>query len=280
MTKLMKQQLTKAVNEYCKRKQIKQDQLAVKCGVGSNIIADISYGRNEDIEDAICRKVWQVVSPKPMEGLVDTSDFRAVINACMSAQTHKYMIGVTGDTGMGKTTAIKAFGARENVFYFYLDNTISTRAFLQGLLREMAVDFTGSVSDMLEMAANELNQLENPVLIVDECGKLRDHMILMLHSLRDRTKENCGIVLAGMPDFRNKLIAKANKQVTGYSEFYRRVNLWENLEGLSKKEISYVLEQNGIADTDLQAEVKKEAHRPNRFGDLMNAVLLYKNTNQ
>ena len=185
------------------------------------------------------------------------------------------MIGLTGDTGMGKTTALKAFGLKQNVFYYYIDRTVNPRVFLERLLVDMGISFCGRLNDLQYKVVEELNTLQEPLLIIDESGKLGNKMIMLLHSLRDLTKDNCGIVLAGMPDFKNALIKNVNAGVTGYAEFFRRINIWHSLNGLSYDEIKMVLESNGITDKEAQRDYK----RLNRFGDLMNEIMLQKLVN-
>jgi hypothetical protein len=79
-----------------------------------------------------------------------------------------------------------------------------------------------------------------------------------------------------MPYFKTNLIKWANKQREGYAEFYRRVNLWHELEGLSRDEIKFICEQLGVTSTDQQREFLNKK----RFGDLSNALLLKRITNR
>lgn len=273
MTKLQKELIERSIPFYCKGKGISQMELAVKAGVGyTDVIRKMVNGTAHAVPDKVWRKVWNIINPDSLEGIYQTEDCRKVFNVCEAARKNRYMIGLTGDTGMGKSTACKAYSVRPNVWYYYIDGTVSPLTFLRGLLQEMGVPFEGSAHDMLNRVADELNTQENPLLIVDESGKMNARMILCLHSLRDKTMKNCGIVLAGMPAFRNALIAHVNKGTNGYGEFFRRINLWDELTGLTPVEIVQILEGNGITDKEAQKEYRKL----NRFGDLMNQITLHK----
>lgn len=277
MTNLRKELITKTIPRYCKAKGITQMELAVKAGVGyTDVLRKMVAGFGDHLDSKLWRKVWNVINPEIMEGLHQTADFRKVLLMCDNARKYHRMIGLTGDTGMGKSTALKAYALRAEIWYFYMDATVSPKTFLSGLLREMGVAYEGSTHDMLNRVAEELNTQENPLLIIDESGKLSNNMILCLHSLRDKTMNNCGMVLAGMPAFKNGLINHVNKGTNGYSEFFRRINLWDELNGLTADEVLSILEAEGVTDKEEQRDYR----RLRRFGDLMNAIALHKTVNE
>src|SRR5690606_36917737 len=165
----------------------------------------------ESIDDKLWMLVWNYVNPEHLDGIVETADFKSVYNLCKNTISNKWMSGLVGDTGLGKTTVLTVVAKMRNVYYYYIDGIVTPKIFLKGLLQEMGVQFEGSLNDMLSRAAAELNTQHEPLLILDECAKLSDKMMLVLHSLRDKTMLNCGIVLAGMPDFKNRLVKYANK---------------------------------------------------------------------
>lgn len=206
-------------------------------------------------------------------GLYQTNDFRSVFNQCEITRTHKLMTGLIADTGMGKTTTLKAYTNHDNVFLVTVDKTMNAKGLFLKILDTLGISFDGNIHDVMLKIAAELNSLENPLLIIDEAGKLNHVMMLYMHDLREYTKDNCGILLAGMPYFKSRLIKFSDKQKEGCSEFLRRINIWHELEGLNRKEIDYICEQEGI-----EADNYKDYHGL-RFGDLMNKILLDKITN-
>ncbi len=271
MTNLQKEQTVQAIAAYTKAKDITKSELARIIGVSAATISNIANGKWDNIDDKLWRKVWNQVSPEHLAGLFQTGDCSSVFELCQNATENRRMIGLVGNTGMGKTTSLTAFANRRNVYYYYIDGTVSPRVFLKDLLRIMGVQFEGNLNAMLARIAEELNTMEQPLVILDECAKLSDKMILILHSLRDKTMQNCGYVLAGMPDFKNGLIKHVNRGTTGYAEFFRRINMWHELKGLSSSEILHILEQHGITEKEEQRDFKKLT----RFGDLMNEINLY-----
>ena len=148
---------------------------------------------------------------------------------------------------------------------------MSPKHFFMSLLKEMGISFEGNINAMVNRISDELNMLNNPLIIVDEAGKISHTMVLYLHVLRDKTSKNCGIVLSGMPYFKSNMIKFSNKQKEGYAEFYRRINVWQELKGLSRVEIASICTHYGIIDADILREMQGKK----RFGDLYNEILLH-----
>lgn len=273
MTNLpQKEEIRKAINDYCQVKGISKNKLATQAGVSGASLSKIEKRNWDDIDEKLFRKIWNTVSDANTSDLFNTKDYAATIKACEAAQKHRFMIGVIADTGVGKTTALTAYSLRENVYYVSYDKTMKPKQFFVSLLREMGISFEGSLHDMVNRIADELNTMGNPLIIIDEAGKITHSMILYLHVLRDKTIKNCGIILGGMPYFKSTLIKNSTKQKEGYAEFYRRVNLWQSLDGLSRSEITYICQSYGINDD----ETLREMYSNKKFGDLHNAIAFYK----
>ena len=203
--------------------------------------------------------------------LFETSDFKSCFNACDNARKYRFMIGITGDTGMGKTTALEKYAAKRNTFYIAYDKTMKPKQFFSTLLRQMNIDFDGSINQMVSRISDELNSMTAPLLIIDEAGKITHTMILYLHVLRDKTIKRCGIVLAGMPYFKTSLIKFSNKEKEGFAEFLRRINIWHSLKGLSRSEVSFICNESGIKEENF---IKTLSYHK-KFGDLANAIILH-----
>lgn len=273
MTNLVeKEQIKEACKSYIASKGLSQNKLATQIGISAGTISQILNGNWHDIKEEMWRKVWNKVSSvQTISDVFETTDFKACTNACDAAKKHHLMVGIIGDTGMGKTTTLEAYAQRKNVFYVVYDKTMKPKQFFIALLREMGISFEGSINEMVNRIADELNTISNPLLIIDEAGKIIQTMILYLHVLRDKTHKNCGIVLGGMPYFKSNLIKFSNKEKEGYAEFYRRINIWHSLKGLSRSEIMHICKESGIEDE----ETIKEMQGRKKFGELYNAILLH-----
>ena len=205
--------------------------------------------------------------------LYQTSDLQSVCQQCEFTKSNRFMTGLLADTGMGKTTSLKAYAsASKDTFMATVDKTMNAKRLYLSIQAKLGIRLDGNTHDVMLKIASELNRIDSPLLIVDEAGKMNHVMMLYMHDLREYTRENCGILLAGMPYFKKNLQKFADKQKEGCSEFLRRINVWHELKGLSRKETEYVCRQSGIT-----SEIREFYGL--RFGDLMNKILLKQLTN-
>ena len=259
-------ELKKAINDYCQKKGISKNELSAQIGVSAAYLSKIENEKFDEIASEMLTKIWAAIKTMSQNFVFETSDLASVFYQCEYARQYKIMTGLIADTGMGKTTSLRAYSMRENVFFVTVDKTMNAKRFLLSILKTMGIRFDGNIHDVMLKIAEELNRMENPLLIIDEAGKLNHAMILYLHDLREHTRTNCGILLSGMPYFKWNLQKFAEKQKEGYAEFLRRVNTWHELKGLSRKEVEAVCLENGITG-DLKP------YYGLRFADLMNKIL-------
>lgn len=260
-----------AINAYCQEKAVSKAHLAKSLGISAAVLSQVETEKWADISEEMWLKIWQKVGTAAQAApLLHTDNFAAVERTCNQTRAHALMVGLLGDTGLGKTTALEHYARRPRVYYVAYDKTMRPKHFFAALLQELGVSFSGPVHEMVSRVADELNGKKSPLLIIDEAGKLTHQMYLFLHVLRERTKRNCGIVLAGMPYFRENLLKDVNRQKEGAAEFFRRVNVWQELSRPTRAEIKAVCAAYGVND----AETVREMQRHNDFGNLTNALLL------
>ncbi len=268
MTKVNKNlELKKAINEYCQKKGISKNELSVEIGINSAYLSKIENEKFDEITDEVLTKIRSAIRLRSVSEVYQTADLVSVFNQCETTRKNRLMTGLLADTGMGKTTSLRAYSMRENVYMVTVDKTMNAKRLFLAILKTMGIPFDGNIHDVMLRIAEELNRIESPLLIIDEAGKLNHVMMLYLHDLREYTRANCGILLAGMPYFRKNLQKFSDKQKEGCAEFMRRINLWHELKGLSRKETEVICRDNGIADNF-------KAYYGLRFADLMNLILL------
>lgn len=268
MTKVDKNlDLKKAINEYCQKKGISKNELAIQIGVNSAYLSKIENEKFDEISSEMLTKIGSAIKLRSAQEIYETSDLASVFRQCEMTSKHRLMTGLLADTGVGKTTSLRAYSMRENVFFVTVDKTMNAKGFLKAILREMQISFDGNAHDIMTKIAKELNSLKEPLLIIDEAGKLNHAMILYLHDLREYTRANCGIILSGMPYFKSNLQKFSDKQKEGCAEFLRRINVWHELKGLSRTETEAICRESGISGN-------LKGYYGLRFADLMNKILV------
>jgi len=262
-------ELKAAINDYCRKKGISKNELAVQIGVNGAYLSKIETEKFDEINDEVLNKIRAAISLRSVTEVYKTSDLASVFNQCEHTRKLHLMTGLIADTGMGKTLSLRAYSMRENVFLVTVNKGMSSKRFLISILKTMGIQFDGGIHEVMDRIAEELNRLDDPLLIIDEAGKLSHAMILHLHDLREYTRTNCGILLSGMPYFKWNLKKHSERQKEGYAEFLRRINVWHELKGLSREETEHVCRDQGITGS-------LTSYHGLRFADLMNEILLEK----
>lgn len=201
MAKLKKNQELKAmINDYCQKKGISKNELAIQIGVNSAYLSKIETEKFNDITDEVLTKIRSAIRLRNAPQVIyTTNDPRSIFNQCDRTRESNLMTGMIANTGMGKTTSLRAYSMRENVFFVTVNKSMNAKRLFLSILREMQIAFDGNIHDVILRIAEELNRIESPLLIIDEAGKLNHSMLLYLHDLREYTRINCGVILSGCP---------------------------------------------------------------------------------
>jgi DNA transposition AAA+ family ATPase len=258
------------IKEFIEQKDISKSKLSKKVGVNAAVITFISNNQIEMVSDEMLLKVINTLKSKSSFNTLGTSNYNTIFNICKDATKHHKLTGIIGYTGAGKSTALyDYYRSTKNVFYVECKNSMNRKQFLHEVLAELGVNFLGSVYDMVKLIIDELNSKENPLLIIDEAGKLSTTLILDLHDLRNATINNAAIIMAGCEYFQKNLLKAVTKDKTGYPEFYSRVVNWNILNRPTKVEIAAICQSNGVSDED----TIKEFFKLNNYRLLHNAIM-------
>lgn len=264
----IRKQAKELLTDFLERKQISKVKLAKKIGVSHAVLTYVSQEQWESVSDEMLLKIIGALKVTSDDyKLIKTANYNTGINLCKDASKRHNLYGLIGCTGAGKTTALKQYyTSNPNVFYVECKNIMNRKHFFGAILRELGVNFIGTVYDMVNRIEEEVKTLENPLLIIDEAGKLSHTLILDLHDLRNATMNNLGVILAGCEYFKENLEKGVQKKKQGIPEFYSRIVSWQILSSPRKKEVEAICEVNGINSNDLG---KSNYHN---FRDVFNDV--------
>lgn len=197
------------------------------------------------------------------EIILRTRNFQAIQNACQTAVEHKRLIALTGESGLGKTVGLKYFTEHNrNVFMVTVRPSMKAKMFWVYLLEMVAgVHKKGenfnynhrSMYYIIQSLCEKLKALENPLLIIDESGKLTDKLLLNVHELRDETMNHLGIIFSGPSYYRKNMDRWALRGKQGIPELLTRIQNWLELGPPTAFELRKVCEAHGITEPEVMA---------------------------
>jgi len=155
----------------------------------------------------------------------------------------------TGETGTGKTTALRRMAAeldknRFRLLYVY-DSDLTPRNFYVETLHQLgykAKFYRGDAKRQLTKALNEIAQVgQIPVIVVDEAHLLSHEMLeetRFLLNMEMDSKSSCSLILVGQTELRSKLKLQIHQAIDG------RVNMRFHLEAMESEEMAIYVKRH------------------------------------
>lgn len=188
-------------------------------------------------------------------GFYQSMDAGNIINACDDARRDEALAVIVGQSGYGKTYALKLASKRDKTLYIESNESMSCRDLVESMMSGLGIRaVTGSIWKQAQAVIAYLGEYKGWLLIIDEADKLISRNTIkkveLLRSIFDQSK--CGMVLAGEPQLggliRNHVERLAN-----------RVDMWLDIRGLNSKEVEAYMEGYQVAPEALE-ELKRRAY--------------------
>ena len=245
-------------------------------GVSSATLSQMKNGNHELISDAMWNKVaayfrlanndWQ---------LVKTANFNTINILLADTQRSSRFIAISGFSGAGKTTSLRHYSEKNQNTYYVLCNVLMGRKdFLKAIMQSLGIDVDGSLIRRINAIIGKLRQQDEPLLILDDCGKLNDGNLKLIQLIYDELEGGCGIVMAGTDDMKRYIDKMAAKGKIGFPELKRRIAYWQRLYAPSREAVKSICNENGINDDAVIEYCYK--HRANDYGTLRNSITMAK----
>jgi DNA transposition AAA+ family ATPase len=228
-----------------------QNTLAKKIDVSEATLSNIRNGKWANISPAMWNKIAAFLGVREAWTVFKTPNFISVCEVCADAQQAHKMLCVAAFTGAGKTTALREYAAKNpNVYYVLCTMTMGQKDLVGAILRSMGLENPGTVNSGLAAICAKLNETTDPLLLLDDAGKLKDGLLPIVQIIYDQTIEHGqgGIVLAGTEYLKKTIDVLAGKDKKGFREFQDRFVYWKSLVPPSPKVISQIAIEHGITD--------------------------------
>jgi type II secretory pathway predicted ATPase ExeA len=167
------------------------------------------FGRGIPVEELMCGSQWNELDGR-LKHVAKNREFGLF----------------TGDTGTGKTTALRRMSAeldknRYRILYVY-DSDLTPRNFYVETLRQLGYEprfYRGDAKRQLTNALLDLSETgQIPVIVVDEAHLLSHEMLEEIRFLMNwemDSKNACSLILMGQSELRSKLKLQIHQAIDG-----------------------------------------------------------------
>lgn len=225
----------------------------------------------------------------PTESLFLSSGFRELLARLQYTVANHLIALVTGETGTGKSTAIRALEARLDSSSYCLvyiaDSDLKPRSFYEYALSSLAIKPPYRLTQLKELFHQAILDLgeaqgKHPVIVIDEAHSLGTAMLQEIRFLTNFHMDShsaMSLILVGHPDLRTTLSLKIFEAVL------QRIGIRYHLSGLSPQETAgYIQHQLKTAGYDkplFTEEVIERIYKytkgiPRMINNICNACLL------
>ena len=247
-----------------------QNDLAKMAGVNAGVLSFVANGQWEQLSDSMIAKLRSFFQLNNWN-LRQSYNLVAIRSLCSDAQLNAKFLAVASYTGAGKTVALKNYNSNNQHSHYVLGTAVMTRkGFVDAILRAMAIKDEGNLEYKVGLIVGKLSRSVNPLLIIDDCGKLSDPCLQVLQIIYDSTEGHAGIVIAGMDLLKKRIDKNAARDKMGFRELKRRITYWLPLILPEQNFIQTVCNEYDITNGKALKWIEKQAVD---FGTLKNLML-------
>ncbi len=258
-----KQQIAEKLQNYAERYESQNKAANSLKGVSSATVSQVLNDNWSLIKDEMWRNIaTQVGWTQNQWQTVETRDFQIMTKIQTDAQYYSNVFGVIGESGTGKSIAIKHYVQTHKRAYLLSCNEYWNRKyFLAELLRQIGKDYSGlTVAEMMGEVVSILKKQEKPLIIMDEADKLSDQVLYFFITLYNQLEDECGILLCATDHLSKRIKKGLRLNKKGYKEIYSRIGRkFIELKGVGSTDVMQVCKANGISDAKTIKEIYNDS---------------------
>ncbi|HUH35114.1 MAG TPA: ATP-binding protein [Moheibacter sp.] len=225
ITQEFRQKVSKALLEKRSLFGGTDGEFAKSYGFSGPIFSRIKKGETERIlSDTLWLQIGrklEVSLKKYTWNTVRTAIYSAIEEMLLECQVKQSSFILAEDCGIGKTHSAKHIANRmHNTFYVDCSQAKTKQLLVRTIAKTVGLDSTGRYIDVKENLKYYINQLETPVIILDEFGDLEYSSFLEIKELWNGTE--CGWLAMGAQGLRAKMDNGILRQKVGFHEIFDR----------------------------------------------------------
>lgn len=222
-----KQQIIQQMNVH-RENYASDTKHAIVLGINNAQYSRIKAG---EFEKVISEAKWislarilnvQLSEDRPWQ-TVNTETFNYITTQLEGCQSRSISAIFCDIAGIGKSHAGKHYAkSNKNVVYIDCSQVKSKQKLIRKIAREFGVDHTGRYNDVYEDLVHYIQNIANPLIILDEAGDLDYTAFLELKALWNATEYMCGWYMMGADGLEQKINRQKDLKKVGYTEIFDR----------------------------------------------------------
>ncbi|MDR0557931.1 MAG: AAA family ATPase [Treponema sp.] len=183
----------------------------------------------------------------------ETSALDSIRKAAGMAQDDSDIAVIIGDSGTGKTTALRGYAAESHsAVLIEVDSSFTKNVLMEEIARALGVETKGSLTAIVSRIV-EAQRGRDTVVLVDEADYLSDGSLELLRRVVN-DKAQTGVVLAGLPRLKYKIENLRND----HQQLASRVGVLLEAKRLGKADAAKIIEGvwRGLAKETVEAFVR------------------------
>lgn len=232
--------IKEALIERLQTSGLSQNAVAKSMGVSASALSQYLKDKYPGDIGALERKIAQYLEislqrdiyPAAQLGFVETSVAKHVFETAENCHIGRRIGIITGESGVGKTTAVKEYAARHSdVIIIYGRPSITTKSIIREIATKVGCEPNGSIDDVFMRIVSKLAN-SGRMLIVDEAEHLTARVLDQLRRLNDSEFAGIGILLVGLP----RLLHILRSSAGDHKYLYSRVGWSVPVHGLTDED--------------------------------------------
>ena len=227
LTKEFREKANQALLEGRKNYSGSDTAFAQTFGISASVFSRIKKGETEGVlSDAkwlTIGREYNVTLKKNSWKIARTEVYEQIESNLNFCKNYNKAMILVDQWGIGKTECSKhIIKTMNDAFYLDCSQAKTKLEFIRALAKIIGLDNRGKYVEVKSNLKYYLNQLDNPLIILDDAGDLEYPAFLELKELWNATEDHCGWYMIGDDSLQAKISKGLQKQKVGYGAIFSR----------------------------------------------------------